>query len=82
MIEVFCPSAYKFFDKCGIIYKSFKTESSKLARARGDALVDADDEYWLSGIVNGDVDKEGASGTYATTQNAQWRIFSHGHISE
>ena len=42
------PKEYQFFDKRGTVYKSLKTESLELARARRDALMEADNQYWAS----------------------------------
>jgi len=62
------PKAYKFFDKRGTVYRSLKTESLQLARARRDALVDADNQYWLSVMVGGEVSTEAALRAYASAQ--------------
>jgi hypothetical protein len=47
------PTAYAHFDKRSTVYKSLKTESLELARARRDALVEADNQYWLSVMAKG-----------------------------
>lgn len=62
------PKAYEFFDKRGTVYKSLRTESLELARARRDALVEADNQYWLSVMVSGEVSTEAALRAYASAQ--------------
>lgn len=62
------PKAYELFDKRGTVYKSLKTESLELARARRDALVEADNQYWLSVMVSGEVSTESALRAYASAQ--------------
>ncbi len=62
------PKEYEFFDKRGTVYKSLKTESLELARAKRDALVEADDQYWLSVVMSGDMSTEVALKTYASAQ--------------
>lgn len=62
------PKAYEFFDKRGTVYKSLKTESLELARARRDALVEADNQYWLTVMVSGEVSTETALRAYASAQ--------------
>jgi integrase len=62
------PKEYEFFDKRGTVYKSLKTESLELARAKRDALVEADNQYWLSVVMSGEVSTEVALKTYASAQ--------------
>jgi len=62
------PKEYEFFDKRGTVYKSLKTESLELARAKRDSLVEADNKYWLSVVMSGEVSMEVALKTYASAQ--------------
>lgn len=62
------PKEYEFFDKRGTVYKSLKTESLELARARRDALVEADNQYWLSVIATTNLETEVALRKYKAAQ--------------
>lgn len=60
------PKEYEAFDKRGTVYKSLKTESLQLARAKRDALVQADNQYWLSVVASGEVSPEVALEVFGT----------------
>lgn len=62
------PKEYDAFDKRGTVYKSLKTESLQLARAKRDALVQVDNQYWLSVVASGEVSTEVALRSYASAQ--------------
>ena len=62
------PKEYDAFDKRGTVYKSLKTESLQLARAKRDALLQADNQYWLSVVTSGEVSTEVALRSYASAQ--------------
>jgi len=62
------PKEYEFFDQRGTVYKSLKTESLELARARRDALVEADNQYWLSVMASGALPTDIAMRAYKAAQ--------------
>jgi len=62
------PKEYEFFDARGTVYKSLKTESLELARARRDALVEADNQYWLSVMASGTLPTDIAMRAYTSAQ--------------
>ncbi len=47
------PSEYADFDPRGMIRKSLKTESLEVARARRDALAEADEQFWATVAISG-----------------------------
>ncbi|GLQ22082.1 hypothetical protein GCM10007854_30370 [Algimonas porphyrae] len=71
------PKAYAHFDKRGTVYKSLKTESLELARARRDALVEADDQYWRSVMASASNDTALALRAY---KSAQRRAMAKGFV--
>jgi hypothetical protein len=71
------PKAYEFFDKRGTIYKSLKTESLQLAQARRAALVEADNQYWLSVVTTGALPTDITLRTY---KSAQRRAMAKGFV--
>lgn len=42
------PKEYTEFDKRGLISRALKTESLEVARARRDALAEADNQFWIN----------------------------------
>lgn len=71
------PTAYQAFDNRGTVYKSLKTESLELARARRDALVEADNQYWRSVMASAADDTAVALRTY---KSAQRRAMAKGFV--
>ena len=71
------PKVCEFFDSRGTVYKSLKTESLELARARRDALVESDNQLWMTTLASGDVPTEVAWRNY---QAAQRRAMAKGFI--
>ena len=71
------PKEYQFFDKRGTVYKSLKTESLELARARRDALMEADNQYWASVMASDTLPMDIAWRSYKSAQRrAMAKAFS------
>jgi len=71
------PKEYQFFDKRGTVYKSLKTESLELARARRDALMEADNQYWASVMASDTLPMDIARRSY---RSAQRRAMAKGFV--
>ena len=71
------PREYEFFDKRGTVYKSLKTESLELARARRDALMEADHQYWASVMASDTLPTDIARRSY---KSAQRRAMAKGFV--
>jgi hypothetical protein len=70
------PTEYASVDDRGVIRKALKTQSLEVARARRDALVEADDQYWMKLSLQGDMPPDMAVGLYrAARQRAMARGF-------
>ena len=71
------PLEYAEIDPRGVIRKSLKTESLEVARSRRDALVEADNQYWMKLSLSGELPSEVARRVY---RSAQQRAMSRGFI--
>jgi integrase len=77
------PTEYASVDGRGVIRKALKTQSLEVARARRDALVEADDQYWMKLSLEGDMPPDMAVGLYrAARQRAMARGFIYSPASE
>ena len=71
------PLRYADVDTRRIIKTALKTGSKEVARARRDALAEADDLYWSSLTINSPGSANGAESRYRA---AKARAFARGYI--
>ncbi|WP_017932542.1 site-specific integrase [Robiginitomaculum antarcticum] len=71
------PREYEFFDTRGTVYKSLKTVSLELARARRDALIEADNQFWASVMASDTLPTDIARRSY---KSAQRRAMAKGFV--
>ena len=77
------PSAYEEFDSRGMIRVSLKTTSLDVARARRDALAEADELYWSSLVTGGDCASRKRHARYqAAKKRAMARGFLYSPVDE
>ncbi len=67
------PFEYADFDPRGIIRKSLKTDSLEVARARRDALVEADEQFWATVFISG----QGLTGTNSVSKQTRRAIHEY-----